>query len=319
MKLTSRRSLLGGLSLSPYLSLQVQPILAAPSDSGELSVDTLAPGVSLIRGGGTNVVVAEDTDAVVVAGGGNNASSEKLLATINELTNSKPIKALFNLSWRPEYCGLNYLLGPKGVKIFAHENTRLWQGADFYSDWQDTRYTPMPKATQANQTFYKQGHLAGVVPEMGLGREGIDYGFISQANSDGDIFVHFKKANILVTGAMLDVKSYIEMDYVTGGWIVGAQKCTADLLARCTSATKIVPAVGGVQQRDALEEQATLLEKAYEGVSWAFQNGKSLDEFIASRPMADFEDRWGPPELFLLLLYRSTWLHVPGRAVRNII
>jgi cyclase len=272
----------------------------------------LGAGLTLIQGAGTNVVVAQSADAVVVVNGGSDAGGAALLAEINALTNNKPITALFNTNWRPEHAGLNALLGPKGTPIIAHENTRLWQNADFFVDWQDKQYQSMPKAAQANKTFYQTGSL-------NLGSETINYGFISQANTDGDIYVHFTKADVLVVGDMLGSDSYLLLDYVTGGWITGAQKTTEKLLALAGDKTKVIASRGGVLGKAALQEQATMLTAAYDAVAKAYQTGRSLEDFRAADPMKDFRARWGDPDLFLGLLYRGTWYHVPGRAVRNIV
>ena len=306
--MTSRRHILSALALSP-LAAGVPVALRA---QGDFTRTELAPRLTLIGGAGTNVVVAQGASGVVVVNGGAPAQAEALLAEITALTGNKPVTALFNTTWRPEFCGLNHVLGSRGTPIIAHENTRLWQANTFHVDWQDTEYRPMPKEAQANQTFYKTG-------SMQLDTETIEYGFISQANSDGDIYVHFTQADVLVVGTMLGSDGYILLDYVTGGWIAGAQKSTTGLLARATDATKVIAATGGILGKTHLQEQADMLTHAYDRVSWAFQNGKSVQEFIDSKPMQDFEARWGNPELFLTLLYKSTWLHVPGRAVRNVI
>lgn len=306
--MTTRRHILSALALGPL----VAGVPVALQAQAAFTRTELAPGLTLIGGAGTNVVVAQGSAGVVVVNGGEPARAEALMAEINALTGNKPVTALFNTTWRHEFCGLNHVLGEQGTPIIAHENTRLWQANTFYVDWQDTEYKPLPKAAQANQTFYKTG-------SMMLGDETIEYGFISQANSDGDIYVHFTKADVLVVGTMLGSDGYILLDYVTGGWIAGAQKATGGLLARATDATKVIAATGGVLAKTHLQEQADMLTHAYDRVSWAFQNGKSVQEFIESRPMQDFEARWGNPELFLTLLYKSTWLHVPGRAVRNVV
>lgn len=279
-----------------------QPMVSTP----------LGAGLTLLSGAGSNVVVAEGPDSVVVVDGGTEANADTLLAEINRLTDNKPVSALFNTNWRPVRTGLNHLLGPAGIPIIAHENTRLWQSADFQVEWQDQQYWPLPATVQANQTFYKTGSLA-------LGDEVIEYGFISQSNTDGDIYVHFINADVLVVGDLLAVDSYPVLDYITGGWINGAQKTTAGLVARATDSTKVIAAAGGVLGKAHLEEQAALLDHAYNMVAVAYQTGRSLDQFLASEPMAAYRERLGDPTLFLTLLYKGIWFHVPGRAVRNII
>ena len=296
------------MTAAPLL-VALPPALRA---QGALRTTALGGSLTLIQGAGSNVVVAEGSNGLVVVNGGRPEQAEALLAEIGRLSGDKPVAALFNTSWRPEFCGLNHLLGPRGTRIIAHENTRLWQGADLYIDWQDTHYKPLPPEVQANDTFYKTG-------SMQLDDELIEYGFISQANTDGDIYVHFTGADVLVVGSMLVPNGWPLMDYASGGWIGGAQAATTALLERAGDHTKLVAASGGVVGRQQLEEQAGMLAHAYERVSWAFQNGKSVEEFLASDPMQDFRSSRGDPELFLTLLYKSTWYRVPGRAVRNII
>jgi glyoxylase-like metal-dependent hydrolase (beta-lactamase superfamily II) len=170
----------------------------------------------------------------------------------------------------------------------------------------------MPAAAQANDTFYKSASLT-------LDNETLQFGLISQFHTDGDIYVHFPESNVLITGDMMTVGTYPLLDYVTGGWINGAQACTTGLLAIADADTLIVPADGPVQRRPALEIQQQMLDHAYQKVADAYRNGRSLDQFMAAAPMADYDDLYGDPALFVELLYRGTWYHVPGRAIQGII
>ncbi len=313
--MNTRRQLIKALGAAP-LALGATSLLLGLS--GRVGAQTgfvateLGKGLSLIQGAGSNVVVAEGPDSVVIVNGGSEDKADALLAEIKRLTNNKPVSALFNTNWRPEHAGLNHLLGPAGTPVLAHENSRLWQNADFYVEWQDTHYTPMPKVAQANKTFYQNGSLQ-------LGSETIEYGIVSQCNTDGDIYVHFKNADVLVVGDMLGAESWLMLDYVTGGWINGAQKSTKGLLDRSTDTTKVIASAGGVLGKVQLQDQDAMLTVAYDAVAKAYQTGRSLEQFKETDPMKDYRAKFGDPDLFLALLYKGTWYHVPGRAVRNII
>jgi cyclase len=303
-----RRALLKGFGATA-LALQF-PLQARAQ--GAFTATDLGGGLTLLGGAGSNVVVAEGADSVVIVGGGHPDHAEALLAEIKRLTSDKSIAALFNTNWRRENCGLNTVLGPQGTPILAHENTRLWQNAEFTAEWQDTEHKPWPKDEQANQAFYTNA-------SMTLGSETLEYGLFGQCTTDGDIYVRFVNADVLVVGDMLAVGSYPLLDYVTGGWINGAQKTNTGLIALTTDATKVIASNGGVLGKPALEAQGAMLDHAYAKVAEAFQTGRSLEEFIAADPMADYKATLGDPTLFLTLLYKGTWYHVPGRAVRNII
>jgi len=147
----------------------------------------------------------------------------------------------------------------------------------------------------------------------------VGYGLIGQFHTDGDIFIYFRESNVLITGDMMTVGAYPLIDYVTGGSIAGAQKSTSGLLDIADAETLVVPASGGVQSRAALEVQKQMLDHAYEKVADAYRTGRSLNQFMAAAPMADYDGIYGDSALFVELLYRGTWYHVPGRAIRGII
>ncbi len=56
---------------------------------------------------------------------------------------------------------------------------------------------------------------------MIFGREPIEYGYMPQAHTDGDIYVYFPGPNILVAGDVVSVDRYPIVDWSTGGWIGG--------------------------------------------------------------------------------------------------
>jgi len=306
--MNTRRQLIKALGVAPLVLSLAAHVCA---QTGFTTTD-LGGGLTLIQGAGSNVVIAEGPDSVVIVNGGSEENADALLAEIKRLTNNKPVAALFNTNWRPEHAGLNHLLGPASTPIIAHENSRLWQNADLYVEWEDKNYAALPKAAQANKTFYKNGTLQH-------GDDTIEYGIVSQCNTDGDIYVHFTRADVLVVGDMLGTESWLMLDYVTGGWINGAQKTTAGLLERSKDTTKVIAAAGGVLGKTQLQEQADMLTVAYDAVAKAFQTGRSLEQFKEADPMKDYRRKFGDPSLFLALLYKGTWYHVPGRAVRNII
>lgn len=296
---------LGGLSLTlsslPGLVLGQKSILVTP----------LRNNLSLLSTPGWNVLLAVGSDQSCIVDGADSADADNLLQQIEALTDT-PLKTLFNSNWRPHHCGLNYKLGPTGADIIAHENTRLWQNNDFVVDWEGQHYAPLPEQAQANRTFYKNGSLD-------LGNETVDYGRISEFHTDGDIYIRFRQANIIFVGDMLGVNAYPLLDYITGGWIGGAQKCTAQLIEMCDDDTLVIPASGPVQRREALVGQQQMLDHAYEMVANAYRTGRSLDQFMATAPMADYDGIYGNSDLFTELLYRGTWYHVPGRAIQGII
>ncbi|MDX1562584.1 MAG: hypothetical protein R3305_06630, partial [Gammaproteobacteria bacterium] len=196
-----------------------------------------------------------------------------------ELYGPEPI--LVNSNWRPEHTAANAFLGPAGTEIIAHENTKLWMGNDFTVAWESRRYRPRPAEVLPNTTFYTSTTLE-------IGDETVEIGHTPRAHTDGDIYVYFRRANVLFASDLLAVDGYPILDYATGGWIRGMIDATERLFEIADETTLIVPAVGEPGRRDALEAQLALCRATDEAVGKAYTTAKSLDEVLAMDPLAAY-------------------------------
>ncbi len=56
---------------------------------------------------------------------------------------------------------------------------------------------------------------------MNAGGERIDYGYLIEAHTSGDIYVFFRDSNVLAVGDVASPARDPELDYFTGAWIGG--------------------------------------------------------------------------------------------------
>ena len=49
----------------------------------------------------------------------------------------------------------------------------------------------------------------------------IDYGYLPAAHTDGDLYVHFPKMNLLVAGGVVSAGTWPLLDYRNGAWLGG--------------------------------------------------------------------------------------------------
>lgn len=268
-----------------------------------LTTTALDAGMAVIAGAGANVTVLGGPDGALLVDGGLAGRADDVLAAVAAVTGSRSIKVLFDTNWRPEHTGANERLHAAGATILAHENTKLWIGADFEVEWAHLEHAPRPAAALPDKTFYTGGGLE-------FAGRSIDYGYLPRASTDGDIYVLFPDADVLVVSDLLAVGSYPLVDYVTGGWIGGLEQATKKLLDLANDTTRVVPASGPVQRRKALEDQLALCTAVREAVRDAYRSGHSLEEFMAAKPTAAFDAERGDPTLFLRLVYKGAWGHV---------
>ena len=209
----ARRELLQLLGFCSVTSLipAARPLAKAPA---LLSSEALAPNVLWIRGAGCNVVVIRDARGLAFIDGGLAVHADAVLRHAREKLGAGPAHTLINTHWHPEHVGLNETLGKAGAKIIAHENTRLWLSTTVERELDGAAVKPLSPKARPNATTYTEGEIA-------LGEETVHYGYLAQAHTDGDLYVHLRKADVLVTGGVVAGKGWSIVDYATGGWING--------------------------------------------------------------------------------------------------
>ena len=274
-------------------------LAAAPS----LVSTPITDRLTLISGAGGNVVVFKSAEGVLLVDGGVAAHSAALLQTVRQLTGTDRIHTLFNTHWHWDQTGSNATLGPKGTQIIAHENTKLWLGTEVDCEWQGRRYDRLPKAARPNKTFYTTGTLQ-------FGGEQIDYGVMPQAHTDGDLYVHFRSANVVVAGDVLAVGRYPIIDWSTGGWIGGLADAAKTLETLGNAQTRYVPGLGPLQTQAQVHAEAQMLDTMRKRLAKLLAEGMSAQDMVDAKPGQDFDAQWGDPTLFI----RNAW---PGLVARS--
>jgi cyclase len=257
-----------------------------------------------ITGAGGNVVAVTGPDGVLLIDSGLEERSRDLMKAVEKLPGGQHVHTLINTHWHWDHTGGNERFAKDKVKILAHENTKLWLGADFYCDWEDNRhYTPRPKAALPTETFYTSG-------KMTANGQDVVYGYLPRAHTDSDIYVFFPKANVLVAGGLVSVGSYPVLDYTTGGWIGGMDDASIALLGIANMDTRIVPGIGPVQTYADLQAQSAMLHTMHERLVDLVRKGIGTDDLAAQPPTEEFNARWGDPHQFVANAYRGLWGHV---------
>lgn len=298
--LTRRQALLG--ATAGLLAVR-WPSLVRAQAADTLSLTDLGQELVLVKGAGANVVALASADGLLLVDGGSEARVAALQGALAQRWPGRPVKIAFNTNWRGEHSGANAALHAAGATVMAHENTKLWLGGDFFVDWEDRHYAPQPPAMLPNKTFYTAG-------KVDFGGRNVEYWYLPRAHTDGDVAVFFPDANVLVASDLLSVGRYPVPDYATGGWIGGFIDATQKLLDSTDARTRIVAAAGGVYGRADLEAQLALCKAVAQKTAEAFRVGMSFADFVAAKPTAAFDAKWGDPQLFLRLAYKGGFAHL---------
>jgi glyoxylase-like metal-dependent hydrolase (beta-lactamase superfamily II) len=297
---TILRAAMGGAAA---FCLPHRVVTSQPSAAATLEIADLGDALFVVRGAGCNVVVARGSEgAAAMFDGGLKEHSADLLAAVRNERSISRIDTLFNSCWHPDRTGANEAVAAAGARIMAHENTRLWLGRDVTRPWDNRTIERLPPAACPNATFYEPGTV-----EVS-GRE-IRYGYLLQAHTDGDIYVHFPTENVLATGAAISADAWPLLDWWTGGWIGGLVDAFEVLLQVADENTRVVPGDGGVLTRADLVELRQMYVTIFDRLARSFFAGWEPEDMLAAEPTKEFDGRFGDSELFLRLAFRGFGLH----------
>jgi len=299
-----RRRILQALAISGAVPLIGSPLasLAALAAGDSLASEKITDRLLRISGAGGNIVLYLGDEGVTVIDSGSSEYAHSVMSLINELSDSRPIKNLFNTHWHADHTGGNETFHSHGINILAHENTRLWMSADFDVEWRNWTHKPRPAKALPDETFYFSG-------TKDLGGEIVQYHHFQQAHTDGDIALYFPDSNTLVAGGLLSDGRYPTPDIATGGWIGGLISANEAMLELINDNTLIIPDQGSTKTRADLLAQHAMLADLYEKMKTLARQGYSGHNMLEANVTEGYDESWGDPEEFVLEVYRGMWAH----------
>ena len=272
---------------------------ALPQQTGLL---TLTDRLSLVTSGGTNVLAFASPDGLVLVDSGAPDRSDALMASLRAWTPSDRARTLFNTHWHAENTGANQIFRQNGAAIVAHENTRLWMATPTWMPDEDRYRPPRTKEAQPDKTFYADG-------AMTAGNERIEYGYLIEAHTSGDIYVFFRDSNVLAVGDVASPARDPELDYLTGAWIGGRVDAMDRLLKLADANTRIVPGFGPVMTRAELQVERDVMKTIYDRTVDRVREGDYVEDMLKAGVMNGLARTWKDPKKFLHDLHKGLWAH----------
>ncbi len=289
---------------APRLAAQAAQVAAPATASATAPVQTtvLADRLSLLAAGGTNVLALSTPDGLVLVDSGAAGSRDALIAGLGALPGGGRVRTVFNTHYHPDNTGANEVLGQGGATIVAHENTRLWMATPVWSPAEDRYRPPRPKPAQPTETFRTEG-------SMTAGAQRLDYGYLLEAHTSGDIYVRFRDANVLAVGDVASPTRDPELDYFTGAWIGGRVDALDRLLALCDERTRIVPGFGPVMTKAQLLAERDVMKAIYDRAVDRVREGDDASDMLEAGVLNGLARTWTDPKRFLYDVQKGLWAH----------
>ena len=281
---------------------QLQPLAPAP-DFDKVAIKTIDLGnrIYVLQGEGGNITVAVGDDGAIVVDSQFAPLYGKIKAAIAALT-SKPVRYLVITHFHRDHTGGAEAFGRDGAIIVAHENVKERMASGTRNGLTANVVPPAPAVALPQQTYKDTTtvHLQGRAAELH---------YSANVHTDGDTYVYFPDANVLVTGDIVFFGRYPNIDFAYGGSIDGMIRGVDELLNFAGESTTIVPGHGPVGTKVMMRDYREMLVVARDRIQKLKAAGKSEDEVVAARPNADYDAKFGLDERsngnFMRVVYRS--------------
>jgi cyclase len=291
-------SLVGSLGPAGLLAQQ-----HPSSTRAGLEAIRIRPNVHVIFGAGGNVTVHEGEDGLVLVDSGTTEAAEKLLEAIRAIS-SRPIRLIVNTSADSDHTGGNAVIGAAGVglspdpfgfgnnaTVLSHENTMLRMSLP------GEGVAPLPAKMWPNDTFTSKFR------SMYVNDEAVQVIRQTGAHTDGDVMVLFRKADVVVTGDVVDLRQFPDIDPTKGGTIQGSLEALNRLVTELVvpnmplvlkeGRTLVVPGHGRVSDFAEIVEYRDMVTVIRDRVQALIDKGHTLAQVKAADPAKGYRGRFG--------------------------
>jgi glyoxylase-like metal-dependent hydrolase (beta-lactamase superfamily II) len=251
--------------------------------------------LSVFDGGGANVVAFSTADGLVLVDTGAPKSFDKVLA-------SAKVRTVFNTHHHIDQTGNNEIFSASGAKIIAHKRTLEWMSTDHWIQAEERYEKARPKAARPTETFL-------TTSSQKTDGEQIDYGYLTLAHTNGDIYVFFRNANVLAVGDVASPLRDPALDYLTGAWIGGRVDSMDLLLKLANDQTRIVPAYGPVMSKAQFKAERDLMDEVRERLFKQVKLGDGPKDMLEAGVLKGLPRTWKDPGKFLYDAAKGLWAH----------
>lgn len=286
---------------------------------GTIEVLHVRGNVHMLVGAGGNVTVQAGNDGMLIVDSGLASMSGKVIEAMRSISRG-PLRYIINTTDHAEHVGGNSAIAATGstIPFRPPEDVRVSDGmrdkpkasvisfvstlermsaptgkvAPYPEDaWPDNTYSTPQKKLYFNDEPVVIMHVPG--------------------NTDGNSIVHFRGADVISVGDLLDLTAYPVIDVKAGGSIQqlfdGLYR-VIDLTVpnrKSEAGTFVIPGHGRLADQPEVVYYNQMVGIVRDRIKDMIANGMTLAQVKAARPTRDYDTRYGSPDMFVEGAYES--------------
>ena len=292
-----------------------------PSRSDALETIQIRPNVYVIFGAGGNIVMHVGEDGVILVDSGSAAMAEQVVAAMRRIT-SEPVRLIIHTSADEDHVSGTERLAREGstinanafnagadnAAVVAHENVLNRMSAPTGKE------SAFPIGAWPTETYIAK------IKSMYLNNEGIQVMHQPSAHSDGDSIVFLRRADVIATGDIFDLRQFPLIDPAVGGSVQGEIDALNRLLDLAIPAmpllhkegrSYLVPGHGRIADHADLVEYRDMVTIIRDRIKHMVEKNMTVDQVKAANPTKGYRARYGSDsgpwttEMFVEAIYNE--------------
>ena len=258
----------------------------APIPPPDVKIETtqLAPGIYLLTGRGGNVALTVGVDGAAIIDDQFDDMAPKIRAAVAMLSPT-PVKFVINTHLHGDHTGGNDQFGKAGAVIIAQENVRKRLGSTSFNTANNQPIPARAREALPVVTFADAATLH-------FNDDDLEFRHLPNAHTETDIFIRFRKANIVHMGDMF-TGGFPFIDGSNGGTLDGLIKAHEIVLGEIDDQTKVIRGHGPLGNKADLQAYHDMLVVVRDRIAKLVKSGKSQEEVVAARATKEYEAKYG--------------------------
>lgn len=284
---------LAGVTFLRHAEAAAAKVVASPLDER----------LTLITGLGGNVLALSSGTELLLVDTGLAKQTRALQSALKPLAGGAKVSTIINTHWHDDHTGGNDVFGVAGATIIAHAKARQRMAVKQHVPGEDRHIEARRKEALPTKVFYRGKE------SLRFGAEDIEYGYLLEAHTDGDLYVHFRNANVIAVGDAAAPHADPVLAWYEGGWLGGRIDALKLVLALGNEQTRYIPGYGAPVTKVELKTELDALETLFTRMSESIRKGLTTEDMQKANILADLPRTWADADRFVYDAHKGMWAH----------